>query len=64
MTVGKQVTLISYKDVVIRRRLVAVENGLLFVCTEKEFQLASREGREPTCIGFKPEYLLRAGVVS
>ncbi len=58
MTVGKVLTLVSDNDVVIQRRLVAVENGLFFVCKEEEFQAAAKEGREPTCIGFRPEYVL------
>ena len=58
MTVGQLLTLVSYQDVVIHRRLVAVENGLFFVCKAEEFEAARRERREPTCIGFRPEYLL------
>jgi len=36
--------LVADGDVVIERRLVAVENGLLFVCTEGEY-LAAVEGK-------------------
>ncbi len=64
MTAGQVLTLVSYNDVVITRRLVAVENGLLFVCKNEEFEAAKRENREPVCIGFRPEYLVDPKVVS
>jgi hypothetical protein len=43
MTVGQVLTLIAYNNIVIHRRLVAVENGLLFVCKDEEFKAARRE---------------------
>lgn len=64
MTVGEELTLISYGDISITRRLVAVENGLLFVCKDEEFERAKRENREPSCIGFRPEYLISPKMVS
>ncbi len=64
MTVGQVLTLISDKDTIIERRLVAVENGLLFVCKNEEFEAARREQREPVCIGFRPEYLIEPKMVS
>ena len=62
MTVGQVLKLISYQDVVIQRRLVAVENGLFFVCKEDEFEAAREERREPNCIGFRQEYVLEPKV--
>lgn len=64
MTAGQTLTLISYRDIVINRRLVAVENGLLFVCKDEEFEAAARERREPVCIGFRPEYLIEPKMLS
>jgi hypothetical protein len=64
MTAGQVLTLLADEDVVITRRLVAVENGLLFVCKDEEFEAAKREKREPTCIGFRPEYLIKPKMVS
>lgn len=58
MTVVKLLTLVEYGDRIIQRRLVAVENGLFFVCKDEEFEAALRDGREPVCIGFRPEYIL------
>jgi len=64
MTAGQEVTVICDKDVVVRRRLVAVENGLVFVCKDEEFDAAKREAREPICIGFRPEYVIKPRMVS
>jgi hypothetical protein len=58
MTAGETLTVISDKDVVIERTLVSVENGVYFVCKPEEFRAAIQEHREPTCIGFKREYIL------
>jgi hypothetical protein len=52
------VTIVSYGDNIIQRKLVSVENGLFFVCKEEEFDAAQRELREPVCIGFRQEYIL------
>jgi hypothetical protein len=59
--VGTDVNLISYNDTVIQRKLVAVENGVYFVCKSDEFENAEREGRDPVCIGFRREYVLGVG---
>jgi hypothetical protein len=64
MIVGQVLTLLSDGDIVIKRRLVAMENGLLFVCKDEEFESAKRDHREPVCIGFRPEYLIEPKVVS
>ncbi len=58
MTAGDTLTLVSYRDVVIKRTLVSVENGVYFVCKPDEFEAAKRDGRSPVCIGFRKEYVL------
>lgn len=40
------------------RRVVAVEGDTVFVCTEEEYTSASRESREPKCIGFNRKYVV------
>lgn len=57
MIEGKRLTVITDGDIEVTRKLVSVENGLYFVCKEEEFVAAKREGREPVCIGFRPEYV-------
>jgi hypothetical protein len=56
-----RVSVIQYGGIVIDRVLVAVENGYLFVCKPEEWEAAQREEREPTCIGFREEYLVSQG---
>jgi hypothetical protein len=63
MIAGTEVTLLSDRDMVIKRKLVSVENGVYFVCKTEEFESAAREKREPKCIGFRREYLIDPKVV-
>lgn len=58
MIAGEILRVITDGDIVVERSLVAAENGLVFVCKPEEFEAARREGREPTCIGFRSEYVL------
>jgi hypothetical protein len=58
MTVGETLTLLSGREVIIKRTLVSVENGVYFVCKLEEFEAAKRDGRNPVCIGFRKEYVL------
>jgi hypothetical protein len=60
MTIGQQVTLIDCHGNELNRILVSVENGVLFVCRREEYRSALQEHREPTCIGFRTEYLVEA----
>ena len=55
---GQLLTIVSYGDLIIQRKLVSVENGVYFVCKQEEYDAARQENREPTCIGFRPEYIL------
>lgn len=59
MAAIKTVNLLAYGDVIIERALVAVENDVYFVCKSEELNRAEQEGREPVCIGFHREYVLR-----
>jgi hypothetical protein len=61
MTTGQLLTIVSDGDNIIQRKLVSVENDMFFVCKPEEFEAASRERREPICIGFKREYILDLG---
>jgi hypothetical protein len=35
------------------RRVAAVENGTVYVCTPDEFEASMREGRDAVAVGFK-----------
>lgn len=58
MIKGEVVTLLADGDEVIKRTVVSVQNGVLFVCKSEEFEAATKEGREPVCIGFRREYVV------
>jgi hypothetical protein len=58
MVTGELLTIVSDGDVILQRKLVSVENNMYYVCKEDEFDRAAMENREPTCIGFKREYIL------
>ncbi len=58
MSEAKQVTVVADKDEVLKRVLVSVENNVYFVCRPEEFEAATKEGREPVCIGFRREYVV------
>jgi hypothetical protein len=53
MSVGQVVSLIQFGGSIIRRVVVAVENGHVFVCKEEEFEASRLECREPVSIGFR-----------
>ncbi len=59
MIAGQTLTIVSDRDVIIKRRLVSVDNDVYYVCRTEEFEAAIRENREPTCIGFRREYVLQ-----
>lgn len=56
---GMDVNLIASGNKRISRVLVSVENDVYFVCKREEFESSKREGREPVCIGFRREYVLK-----
>jgi len=58
METGQLLTIVSDRDVIIKRTLVSVEQDVIFVCKQEEFEAALRENRQPTCIGFRREYVL------
>jgi hypothetical protein len=64
MTVGDEVTLVADKGEVITRTIVSVHDGVYFVCKREEFEASKREAREPVCVGFKREYVLRDPVTA
>lgn len=55
---GQVVKLIADGGQMISRAVVAVENGVIFVCKKEEFDAAIEEMREPMCIGFRLEYVI------
>lgn len=41
------------------RRFLAKRNGTVLICSDEEYQLALRERRKPTCVGFPLSDVIR-----
>jgi hypothetical protein len=55
MKPGDAIQVVDYMGDRLTRRVVALENERVFVCTEEELQQAKLENREPLCVGFPIE---------
>jgi hypothetical protein len=55
MKLGDSIQVIDFRGDKLTRRVVALENEKVFVCTEEELQQAKLENREPLCVGFPIE---------
>jgi len=58
---GKVVTALLFGGSRAKRRVVADKGETVVVCAEEEYQLALREGREPSGIGFPRVDIVDAG---
>jgi hypothetical protein len=52
---GDQIKLWAFGGKQIVRRFVEERGGSVLICSQEEYDLALREGREPLCIGFPSE---------
>lgn len=52
MTKGQIVTVKLYGGETAKRRVVAVKENVVVICSEEEYQTAMRQGREPEGLGF------------
>ncbi len=59
MVAGTEVSLIEFGGSVIKRIVVGVENGRIYVCKPDEFATARDQRREPISIGFRLEDLAK-----
>jgi hypothetical protein len=59
MKAGDAVTVIDFEGKRLKRILVALEDNVAFVCKSDEFEDAGRKNREPICMGFMLDDLVR-----
>jgi hypothetical protein len=52
MKISDLVSVQSFIDGVLQRRVVEISGDTVYICTEKEWQEASTDRREPDCVGF------------
>jgi hypothetical protein len=59
MVKGEKVMARLYGGAIVPRRVVAVKENVVVICTEEEYQQASEDGREPVGLGFPKEDVLK-----
>jgi len=59
MRTGQRVEVMEAFDIKAIKRVVAADQRNIYVCREDEFDRATAESREPICVGFGREFLLR-----
>ncbi len=57
MTTGDLVNVQTFSDGTVKRRVVEILRNTVYICTENEWRTALKERRQPTCVGFKSEYV-------
>ena len=60
ITEGARVRLAAYGGEEIVRRVVDIQQDVIMVCKEEEFERAKAEGRRPVAVGFQHQYVLGA----
>jgi hypothetical protein len=63
MKTGDLVNVQTFQDGTVKRRVVEILRNTVYICTENEWRTALKECRQPTCAGFKKEYVADAEMV-
>jgi hypothetical protein len=63
MKKGDLVNVKTFSEGTVKRRVVEILRNTVYICTENEWRTALRERRQPTCAGFKKDYVTDAGMV-
>ena len=63
MKTGDLVNVQTFSEGAVKRRVVEILRNTVYICTENEWRSALKERRQPTCVGFKREYVTEAGMV-
>lgn len=58
MKTGDLVKVKTFAEGVVERRIVEIMRNTVYICTENEWRNAVADGRQPSCAGFKREYVL------
>ena len=61
MKTGDLVKVKTFGEGIVERRVVEILRNTVYICTENEWRSAATEGRQPSCAGFKREYVLGSG---
>ena len=63
MKKGDLVYVKTFSDGAVQRRIVEIVRNTVYICTENEWRKALKGAREPSCAGFKKEFVLDTIVV-
>jgi hypothetical protein len=63
MKTGDLVNVKTFSEGVVQRRVVEILRNTVYICTENEWRTALQERRQPTCAGFKKDYVTEAEMV-
>ena len=56
---GMMVEVAAFRGEVLKRLVVDVSGETAYLCKKEEWEKASREGREPQCVGFNLRFVMR-----
>jgi hypothetical protein len=60
MKTGDLIEVQTFSEGVVRRRVVEIKGDTVYICLETEWEDASKQGREPECVGFNKRYVAPA----
>jgi len=58
MKTGSLVAVKTFSDGVVERRVVEIVKDTVYICTEKEWRSAMKDGREPESVYFNWRYIV------
>jgi hypothetical protein len=61
MKTGDLVKVRTFSEGTVERRIVEILRNTVYICTKNEWRNAVKEHRQPSCAGFKREYILADG---
>lgn len=57
MKTGDLVSVQTFSEGTVMRRVVERKGDMVYICTEEEWLSARKEHREPLCVGFNSRYV-------
>jgi hypothetical protein len=58
MQIGELIQVIDFKGRKLLRKVVEICGKTVYLCSEEEYALAAKLGREPTCVGFDQQFVV------
>lgn len=58
MQKGQVVTVVDFEGKKLKRRVIGSVGDVVLICKDEEFQAAQKDGRQPSYVGCRKEYLV------